>query len=240
MNDKASEQKARYYQDPAVVTRYDSWRFGSPGGRYASTREIEGVLSLLNSVDTQASLLDLPVGTGRLSAALMQAGFENVEGADDSPAMLEASAKACGARLRLTRQNAFGTTFSDAQFDVVVSLRFVFHFVDFKPLLREYRRILKPGGVLVFDTLRWSPRTHVASLQRRLGGAVHASSDSSVGQDLQTCGFETLRSERLLLLPSLAYRAVPRVLLPAIDRLERMVPSGLRSKSLWLASKVPP
>jgi ubiquinone/menaquinone biosynthesis C-methylase UbiE len=149
--------KIEYYSNPGVVERYESWRFGSAGGRHAGRREIDAVLRHTSQLPRQAGILDMPIGTGRLSSALLDAGFDNVYGCDSSESMLATAALVCGDRVSYTRGDAFTTGFADSSFDAVISLRFFFHYRDTRALIAEMARVLKPDGLLIFDTLRWSP-----------------------------------------------------------------------------------
>lgn len=234
---QGQRSKIEYYSNPGVVERYESWRFGSAGGRHAGQREIQAVLACLAEIPRRARILDLPIGTGRLSSALLDAGYERVHGCDASESMLVTASRACSGRVSCIKGDAFKTAFADASFDVVISLRFFFHFRESRALISEIGRILKPGGLLVFDTLRWSPRSVVAAIQHALGGSVYPQSDTDVAATLAAEGFTVEHRDRLLLLPSLAYRFVPGFLLAGLDRLESAAPTGLRSKTLWSARK---
>jgi len=231
------EAKARYYQRDNVVEGYESWRFGSPGGRYVHRREVETVLGWHDGLAPRARILDMPVGTGRLAALIAGRGFSNVYGADLSQPMLAATHRAHGADVRLSRHDAFSTGFAAGTFDVVISLRFFFHFSDVAALVAELHRLLRPGGRLIFDTLRWSPRTVAPALQGGLGGRLYTHRDHDVEGLLRAQGFSILATERVFLLPSFAYRYVPGALLPLVDGLERRTPGSLRTKSLWLAER---
>jgi len=232
--------KRQYYSQPGVVDRYDAWRFGSEGGRYVGQREIDSVLDLMREVRRDARILDMPVGTGRLSRALIDAGYSNVEGADYSLAMLEKARERCGAEFITSRQDAFATYYADQSFDAVVCVRFVFHHAETQRLLREICRLLRPGGLLVADTLRWSPRSVLPALQRSLGGVVYTHRDDAMKCMLADAGFELLAHRRILLVPSLVYRFVPAFLVEPLDRAERRLPSALCSKSFWSARRLVP
>jgi SAM-dependent methyltransferase len=231
------QNKIEYYSDSGVVERYESWRFGSAGGRHAGQREIDAIILRMAGLPLHSCILDLPIGTGRLSSALLDAGFHHVIGSDASESMLEVARRATGGRVPCTRGDAFSTGFAAETFDVVVSLRFFFHYRNTKALLAESRRILKPGGLLIFDTLRWSPRSSVDRLQRKLGGSVYPRSDPTTTEELEAEGFVVAHRDRLLLLPSLAYRFLPGFILGGVDSIEASTPSGLRSKSIWTARK---
>jgi SAM-dependent methyltransferase len=235
----SSDEKARYYQRGGVVDTYDAWRFGSPGGQYVHTREAETVLRWHNGLPFSARILDLPVGTGRVASLLTAEGYTAVHGADLSEPMLAVAGQAIPTSLRLTRQNAFQTAFADGAFDVVVSLRFFFHFPlqATDTLLDEFRRILAPGGRLIFDTLRWSPRAFFPRLQEGLGGRVYCHADPDVEKQLKAHGFEVHSTERLFLFPSLVYRFVPGRLVALARGIDHRSPSVLRSKTLWLVTR---
>src|SRR5205823_5865933 len=60
---------------------------------------------------------------------------------------------------QVVQADAFALPLAPGACDAVVSLRLLFHFADPAPLLRELRRITRPGGRLVCDTSTWSPRS---------------------------------------------------------------------------------
>jgi ubiquinone/menaquinone biosynthesis C-methylase UbiE len=229
--------KRSYYQDPRVVAGYESWRFGSRGGRHVEERERAVVLRFLSQASRAARILDMPVGTGRVARMLLAAGFSSVEGADLSDEMLRAARSNCGEGLMLSRQDAAHTGFADASFDAVVSMRFLFHYADAATLLREIGRIVRPGGLVVFDTLTWSPRAVLPRVQNRLGGLVYPMAPAQVREQSARAGLDIEEVEEVFLLPSLAYRFLPGALLRPVASLERVLPSRWRTKCIWKARK---
>ncbi len=161
--DKLSRAKQDFYSRPEIANAYDEQRFGGASGAWVSAREIELVLELLPPF---RGVLDLGCGTGRLSRALATSGA--VVGLDTSAAMLAAARRENPARL--VQGDAFRLPFADASFDAVVALRLAFHFRELGPLLREARRVLRPGDVIVFDTYAWSPRAWLPLDAERWGG----------------------------------------------------------------------
>ncbi len=77
---------------------------------------------------------------------------------DYSKALCENNARLEGVtdRIRFQKGNAANLDFADASFDVEIS-NFVFHEVRSQPdklaLIREALRVLKPGGVFVFEDI---------------------------------------------------------------------------------------
>ena len=224
--------KKAFYERGDVVADYDRWRFGNAGGRYVNERELDAVVSLLRDVPRDARLLDLPCGTGRLLERLRTAGFTNLVAADYSAEMLRSTEGRLG-NTRVSRHDALRTGFRAGAFDAAVSLRFTFHTSELKGILKESARTLRPGGTLVFDTLRWSPRTLAPGLDKKLGGTLFTYSDAVVRDLARTEGFTVEEQRAMLLLPSFAYRLIPGLVVRGVDRVEKSVAPRLLSKCLW-------
>ncbi|EDY84264.1 methyltransferase, UbiE/COQ5 family [Verrucomicrobiia bacterium DG1235] len=108
----------------------------------------------------QDYLLDLGCGAGRASVGLWEEGFERVLGADLAEGMVEESreiAECLGCPFRFQREDATALSFADGSFDGVV---FAFNGLmqipgrsERRKALAEMRRVLRPGGHIVFSTL---------------------------------------------------------------------------------------
>lgn len=231
-----SFDKRRFYQRKDVVDHYDQWRFGSPGGRFVDDLERGLMLELLRDLPADARILDLPCGTGRLLQSLRNSGFKNLLGGDTSQAMLEKSAVACPSA-ELRPMDAFHTELSEGACQAICSLRFLFHIEGLEELFREYHRILSPGGILVFDTIRWTPRGLVPPVDRALGGRLFCHGDAEVTRELEKSGFKVLKTQRALALPSLAYRFLPAAAVPLARWMERRGPKWAFTKTFVLARK---
>lgn len=99
-------------------------------------------------------VLDVATGTGRLPLALLeQPGFQGrVIALDLSRKMLGiAAAKLApyGTRARLLHHPAESLPFPDDTFDLVTCLEALEFMMDFRVVLREMARVLRPGGMLV-------------------------------------------------------------------------------------------
>ena len=115
------------------------------------------------AVESGERVLEIGVGTGLSFRQLLRRNPGGVtEGIDVTPAMLrrarrraERTAAAPSGRWRLQRGDAYDLPFADGAFDLVFS-SYVFDLFptnDFTPLLREYARVLRPGGRLVLVTM---------------------------------------------------------------------------------------
>lgn len=93
--------------------------------------------------------LDLCCGHGNVTAGLIGCGAR-VTGLDFSPAML-AMARDTVPEARFVEGDAMNLEFDDAEFDVVTIGFGMPHVPDPPRVLREARRVLRPGGKLAFS-----------------------------------------------------------------------------------------
>lgn len=105
------------------------------------------------SAESQASVLDLGCGGGHASYVAAQ-HVASVVAYDLSAKMLEVvkeAAKARGYAHLTTRQGyAEQLPFDDEHFDIVISRYSAHHWHDVGRALREVKRVLKPGGRVIF------------------------------------------------------------------------------------------
>lgn len=130
----------------AMAPSYDALRFV----RRSAERLVE-----LAAVSPGARVLDVATGTGfvALAAAAQVGAGGSVTGIDLSPAMLErARHKAAAAGLAVTFQvgDAERLEFADGSFDLVLCASSLFFVPDMICAVREWRRVLAPGGWAVF------------------------------------------------------------------------------------------
>jgi SAM-dependent methyltransferase len=129
-----------YYKGAEQVARYESKRFGGGGGFVVHHVQLAIIKELIRKRAPQA-FLDVPVGTGRIVRSVSDS-IACVVGVDVSWPMIQHS-------------RTFEAPFKDNSFDIVVCLRFIRHLEkDGRRLVyQEMNRVLKPGGVLVFDAV---------------------------------------------------------------------------------------
>lgn len=97
-----------HYKEIAVAERYDRERFSRPTGRVFNALEKYHMRRAFKGISRDATIMDLPCGTGRFAEVLLEEGFK-VVGIDISNAMLEV------ARRKLQR---FGVRFETRVADV--------------------------------------------------------------------------------------------------------------------------
>ncbi len=100
-------------------------------------------------------ILDAGTGAGFFAVLLAQDGH-NVTGIDMSSDMLHEAKKnmmAAGCRAEFLRMSAQELSFPDDTFDVVISRNLTWTLPDVMEAYREWKRVLKPGGMLLnFDS----------------------------------------------------------------------------------------
>ena len=142
--------------------------------------------------------LEVGAGTGYFSLNLLQLGVvARVTATDISVGMLNTTsetAKRLGLQIETVRADAEELPFSDASFDLVLGHAVLHHVPDLDRGLREFHRVLRPGGTLVFcgepsrhgDRVAALPKRAgalVAPLWRRLVGAAARRSEVDVSAD---------------------------------------------------------
>jgi 2-polyprenyl-6-hydroxyphenyl methylase/3-demethylubiquinone-9 3-methyltransferase len=113
------------------------------------------VLSKLGIMPEGLRALDVGCGGGYLSEELARLGFK-VSGADPAPASLAAAqshAKQSGLTIDYREAQAESLPFPDGSFDLVTCCDVLEHVQDLNLVLSEIARVLKPGGIFIYDTI---------------------------------------------------------------------------------------
>ncbi len=117
--------------------------------------EVARVMEILG-LPSGARILDCPCGQGRHAHLLAEAGFD-VDGIDYSEHLLErARERGTGKTLRYTQGDmrklpSRWTGRFDAVLNLFTSFGFFLDPADDRRVIREFARVLKPGGVLVWN-----------------------------------------------------------------------------------------
>lgn len=142
-----------------IASVYDAWAWLTE--RRARERCLE-----LASIRDGESVLEVAVGTGLAFAGILEANpTGRNEGIDLTDAMLaraeRRAARSGTANYRLRTGDAYALDFGDDSFDVVIN-NYMFDLLpssDFRRVLGEFKRVLRPGGRLVMVNMtegeRW-------------------------------------------------------------------------------------
>lgn len=140
--------KSQAWIDPNMVAWY--------AGRMVDTHGIQPLKNriernLLDRYVTGQDILDVGIGTGRGSLPLAARGL-TVTGIDSSQAMLDETRRQAGEiPITLHTGDVQQLPLADASFDTLISLNVMVHFPHWQPVLAEWKRVLRPGGRIIFD-----------------------------------------------------------------------------------------
>ena len=142
-----------------IVNRYDLMNMVMTFGMDAAWRR--------TAIDELAPagkrVLDVGTGTGDLALGVARAGASQVVGVDFVEAMLVSARRkvlAAGPpnRIALAVGDAMGLPFPDSSFDGIINGFLLRNVADLDGALREFVRVLKPGGRLVCLEITHPPR----------------------------------------------------------------------------------
>jgi SAM-dependent methyltransferase len=141
--------------------------FGSVAAGYAARRPsypADAVTHLVGEGGASRQVLDVGAGTGLLTEVVLAAGHE-VVAVDPSPEMLaQLTSRLSG--VPALAGTAESVPLADAAVDAVVAGQAA-HWFDVLPAAREFRRVLRPGGVV---GLIWNTRDESVPWVAALGG----------------------------------------------------------------------
>jgi len=193
------------YHD-AAAEEYDA-KWGIDFGDIGQEQVRLKLVKALGGLDGRSfgDALEIGSGTGYFSLNLVQLGvIERLTATDISPGMLKklaATAEALGVEnVSTVATEAEELPFADASFDLVFGHAVLHHIPDLDKAFTEFRRVLRPGGMVAFagDPSRYGDRLaalpkrtgmFVAPAWRRLVGAEHravAESEQSHDHSLES------------------------------------------------------
>ena len=183
--DEIRDVNTRYHD--VAAAGYDS-KWGIDFGEVGQQQVLGKLRKLLGREldDGYERSLEIGAGTGYFSLNLLQTGVvQEATCTDISPGMVSAlgsNAARLGLNVRAARADAESLPFSDQSFDLVLGHAVLHHLPNLRRAFAEFRRVLRPGGMIAFagepsrygDRLAALPKrtgTLVAPAWRRLTGA---------------------------------------------------------------------
>ena len=182
-----------------VVTRF--WTLASPLYDLPALQQWvyrpaqDEVVAALRAHGSQR-IVDIACGTGILATRITdELHPDEVCGVDMSDGMLR-QAQARSTQVRWLRAPAERLPFDDGALDAVVSTS-AFHFFDQPAAMREFFRVLRPGGLAAVATISPPQPALLAPLTNALSGAVHNPSAAQMRALFAVAGFELTDQHRV-------------------------------------------
>lgn len=156
----------KYYQNKYVAENYISERFVQPIYAFEHEKQVQVINDLIARHQLK-KILEIAPGPARLTREIKSSGTA-LEYSSEMLELARKSMKGSAYEWKFVKGDAFRMNFSPKNFDLVFTFRFIRHFEEpqRKRLYSEIRKVLKPGGFLVFEAL--NRKKH--SLIRKLVG----------------------------------------------------------------------
>jgi SAM-dependent methyltransferase len=173
--DEIRDVNTRYHDGAAAG--YDA-KWGIDYGEVGRDQVLGKVRKALGTTDVPRfdRSLEIGAGTGYFSLNLLQAGVVGEAVCTDiSPGMLtalEANAARLGLAVETAACDAEALPFDDERFDLVLGHAVLHHLPDLRAAFGEFRRVLRPGGTVLFagEPSRYGDR--LAAFPKRAAMAV--------------------------------------------------------------------
>ena len=218
--------KIEYYSQKEVAETYLDERYSGKSGSYINRRELSAMKSILPS---KGSVLDVACGVGRLGV-LFQSPTYKVTGLDSSEEML----KKCSYKSKKIG-NALKLPFKDNSFDILITTRFLHHYENPEIFLKEFKRVIKQGGSIIFETYRWSLKRYY--FKRNKGGKIYIHPDKKMNTILNNLHLQLKSKKSILLFSPFIYKHLPYFMIWLLNSIERYTGNRLRYSVFWRVIK---
>lgn len=181
-----------------IAPNYDIW------GKLTESKARNRCLELMDILNGE-SVLEVAVGTGLAFVDILQSNFlgwtEGIDLTEEMLAQAKKKARQTGVKnYRLRVGDAYNLDYSDESFDLLVN-NYMFDLLpeeDFETVLKEFKRVLRPGGRLVMVNMTRCEHWYNALWER-----IYRSNPALMGgcrgvyvlPYLQSLGFTNLKRE---------------------------------------------
>jgi len=188
-----------HYQQEGIASSYDAERFRGARGAFVDWLERRLLDQAMDGLASGSRVLDLPVGTGRMSRYLESKGHE-VVGSDISLAMMQVAGELSGGRAALVRGDGETLPFADNSFDVAVCFRLLVHLPEEARLsvLREMARVARTRVIAVYQPHRMALWWLFYGLLLRRQLPRYFVPPNRLSAEFATAGLRVVRSHTLL------------------------------------------
>jgi SAM-dependent methyltransferase len=203
--------------DPGSV-----WNWESPAGKERWKRR---VAMLSSHLVPGTKVLEVGCGTGYFTRELVKTGAD-ITAIDISPDLIEKARRENDAtNVRFVVENAYAMSFPDGTFDTVIGSS-VLHHLELDAALREFHRVLKPGGTVHFtEPNMLNPQIalqkNIPWLKRKMGDSPDETAFFrwQIVRALRRHGFDQVRAQPFDFL----HPSVPSNLVSAVNRIGLLV-----------------
>jgi SAM-dependent methyltransferase len=181
-----------YWWQPDIADEYENRRFSSRWGRLYRWLEERAIQRALRGQQLGSRVLDVPCGTGRVTALLVKNGFE-ASGCDISPAMLQVARRQLAPFIpasSLVESDIEHLPYPDESFDAVTCIGLLMHFDATARVsaLRELRRVSRRCIVAQYGCPGALLRSVSRLTGRVPGGVLHPISTLEMRRDFERSG----------------------------------------------------
>jgi ubiquinone/menaquinone biosynthesis C-methylase UbiE len=173
----------------AIGSRYEALAFTGAGLAHVSRRELDAVRSALGSLPPGSPVLDVGVGTGRVSRTLSVELGLNVTGVDAVGEMAAAARRNVPVVPVVQARLPEPLPFADDRFAAAVAIRVLKWVPRWVEGVAEMARVVRPGGLLVAEITN---RVSLAALGYR-GAPVSKLARREVERAFRSQGLDVLR-----------------------------------------------
>lgn len=220
-NEQERLERERKHGLEILKTQESNWGWNTPAGRIRWQRRLDFLRAL--DLGRTADVLEIGAGTGTFTEGLI-AAFPRLTAIDISPDLLEAARRKAPAA-RLLCMDAHELDLPAGSFNAVVGCS-VLHHLDWSKALKEFFRVLKPGGIVRFSEPNLlNPQIFLQKnipLLKRLAGDSpdeYAFTAASIVRDLSDAGFSEVSAEAYEFL----HPSVPVSWIAAVTKLESVL-----------------